>query len=77
MNQRQRLLSRTGIVWALVGFAIGVGVYRGSKAAFSRLDGLTNTSATNAAAGTTFLVLLAFVVTAALWTRHAGQPGSQ
>ena len=69
MDQGRGLRSqRVGMLWAFVGIAIGVGIYRLSLLAFNRMDGLTRTTALNAAAGTTFAVLLLFFVIGVLWT---------
>jgi hypothetical protein len=77
MDQGRGLRSqRAGVLLAFVGLAIGAGVYRLSKLAFSQLDGLTNTSVMNAAAATTFVLLLVFVLVSVLWIRRSGHPGS-
>jgi hypothetical protein len=72
VDQSRRLQSqRMALLLAFVGLAIGAGIYRLSKAAFSHLDGLTNTEMRNAAAATTLIALLIFVVVATLWPRSA------
>jgi len=72
MDQGRDLRSqRVGVLWAFVGIAIGVGVYRLSLLAFNQMDGLTRTTALNAAAGTTFAVMLVLLVVGILWTRFA------
>lgn len=63
------------MLFAFVGLAIGAGVYRLAKLAFSRMDGLTNTNMTNAAAATTFALLLVMVGVVVVWTRFVRKPG--